>query len=202
VIARGRLARAVGAVLVLAVSTACGSARETVLRALHADYAETAAALVRQGRPAEALDALEAATLLDEPRVRMLDRMAHRAREAGAASPALARLGRLRARDAELRARIGQALLVQIGDGRQPGERQRALLERASANAAALAWLEPDAARTHFLRGMLELLRGRGSGSAGAYARAASALEHALALEPAYPGAARALDEAKRHSGV
>jgi tetratricopeptide (TPR) repeat protein len=198
----GRRAALLAVALAALTAVACDSGREAVLRHFHVGYQGEVMDLVKAGHAAEALDLLERGSFLDETHVALLERMDRLNQDAKVYSQPVAWFSRARSGDAALRFAIGRALMARLGGGRRPTETQRRLLERATANARTLVALEPDSARSHFLLGMTHLLRGRSTGAPGDYARAASELQTALASDPAYPGARRALDEARGHAAA
>jgi hypothetical protein len=172
-------------------------ARDDVLRFFHADYREQVSALLEQGQTAAALDALEQASLIDADRVAMLDRLLRRSEAAGLDSVRTA-LAPFRARSdlAELRFRIGRALLAELGDGRNLSAAQRDLFDRAIENAKLLVALEPDAFRAHFLLGLTQLVLWTSSGNPSARWEARAHLERAVAIKPEHAGARSALQQA------
>jgi hypothetical protein len=172
--------------------------REDVLRHFHADVAQQVLSLIEQGREAEALDALESASLIDADRLEMLNRMERLNRAAGLSSGT--RGGspfQSRSAEAELRFRIGRALYLKLTGLDDPGSEQPVLLERAMENARLLVEFEPDSARSHFLLGIMHLLRWNKGGDAGERVQATVQLQKVLMIKPTHAGAERALQVAR-----
>lgn len=149
---------------------------------LEAGYHRRVEDLLRAGDARAALEALDAATLLDEPALELLERM-----------PSVSALSQTRSRDALLRTGIAKALASELGDPRSLSNNERDLLELATRNAELLVKLSPGAARAQLMLGLLYLQNGVDSGAPIHFMRAARHLGNALRLDPDIPGAAESL---------
>jgi hypothetical protein len=110
----------------------------------------------------------------------------------------MAPLYRLGVGDAQLRFRIGSAVLAQLEGVEHYSAAERKLLDRAVLNARLLIGLESTRPRSFHLLGSTRRLQARETPSAEALAIAVWAFEKALVLDPEFAGAELALHEASQ----
>lgn len=173
------------------------AARERVLLSFHIGYQQRVNTLLSRLKTLAALDELESSALIDANRIETLNRMAQLNQTAKFVSPPTAQLFAQVSAEAELHFKIGKTIMAQLGDGRHLTDPKRKILERATENAKMLVALRPRSARSHYLMGMVYVVRARDTGSASEYSRAAASLEQVIALHPQHAGAQRALEEAR-----
>ncbi len=196
-----RIGATVGAVVVAAIGIATfrNSLNAENLRLFaHYGYRPYVAALLDAGRPEVALHALERASLASVERLDALDRIGLLNRAAHFGSTAIPPIRLEMAADADLRFKIGEALLGQRSQEANVAGEDHRLFEKMMRNAQTLSLLEPGAARSHYLLGMTHLERARQTSSSDDFAKAASSLNRAVFIDRNYPAAKQALFEAKR----
>ena len=179
---RRRAGLAFGAVcLLVAVYLQLGSPRVGAWL-LDAGYSARVAGHLLDGHPHEALEKLEASTLLDREAIELLDRV-----------PGVSALTRSIERDVRLRRAIARALTDELGRMRGQNADQRALLDSATNNAELLVQLAAADPQSHFLLGLVYLKRGELRGAPIDFILSARHLRTALRLDPEIRGAADAL---------